>query len=175
MLRPGDAIQLTVWRQEDMTGEFKVDETGVVTLPLIGPKQVTGVPLAQLRETLYSELRLQLRNPSIEITPLRRIFVLGEVRTPGPYSVDPTITLAEAIALAGGPNSTGDSRRIRVVRSGKIVHDRISAETTLSSVDIRSGDQIFVEPRGWVARNTSLFANMLVSAAFITVLEVFRR
>lgn len=169
MLLPGDAIKLTVWRQEDMTGEFLVNESGVVTLPLLGQRKVTGVPIAQARESLYQEFRAQLRNPSIEITPLRRIYVLGEVNKPGALSVDPTITLAGAVALAEGPTQSGDLERIRVIRGGSVVLEQVGAGATLASVNVQSGDQIFVGQRSWLERNTTFLVNLAVSVAFTAV------
>lgn len=165
-LLPGDAIRLTVWRQEDMTGEFLVDEAGVVTLPLLGPKKVTGIPVRELRRSLYEEFQRELRNPSIEIIPLRRVYVLGEVKVPGLYNVDPTISLAGAIALAGGPTQDGDARAARIVRAGTVVLGSVPSEASLTAVDIRSGDQIFVGERNFFARNSQFFVNLLVSASF---------
>lgn len=173
ILRPGDSIKLTVWRMEDMTGEFLINEAGVVTLPLLGARKVTGVPLPELRDQLYSEFQQKLRT-TVEITPLRRIYVLGEVLSPGLYSVDPTISLAGAIAVAGGPSSTADRRKIRVVRNGMLVHEHVRAETTLTSVDIRSGDEIFVSQRSWLARNSGLFINLAVSAGTIILWDLLR-
>lgn len=175
VLRPGDSIRLTVWRMEDMTGEFLINEAGVVTLPLLGPRKVTDVPLPELRERLYREFQQQLQNPSIEITPMRKIYVLGEVLSPGLHSVDPTISLAGAIAIAGGPSSAADRRKIRVIRNGELVHEHVRAETTLTSIDIRSGDEIFVGQRSWLARNSGLFINFAVSAATIVVWDLLRR
>lgn len=165
-LLPGDAIRLTVWRQEDMTGEFLVDEGGVVTLPLLGPKKVTGIPIGELRRSLYAEYQRELRNPSVEIIPLRRVYVLGEVKIPGLYNVDPTISLAGAIALAGGATTDGDARAARIVRSGRVVLGSVPSEASLTAVDIRSGDQIFVGERNFFARNSQFFVNLLVSAGF---------
>lgn len=160
-LRPGDLLRIAIWREEDLSGEFSVGNDGIVVLPLLGQKQVADVPLAELRDTLLREYRIQLRNPAIEITPLRRINVLGEVHKPGVYEVDPTITLASAVALAGGATPSGDLQKIRVVRGDRVIRERVGAESSLSSAGVRSGDQIFVEPKSWFSRNSTF----LVSAA----------
>lgn len=162
-LQPGDVVKVVIWREEDLSGEFPVDESGVVTLPLLGEKRVTGIPMRQLREVLLEEYRVHLRNPSINITPLRRINVLGEVNRPGPYEVDPTTNLIGVIALAEGPTSAGDLKRIRVIRDGRVIEDRIAAEATLSSLGLRSGDQIMVGPRSWLARNTPFVVSVLLA------------
>lgn len=168
-LAPGDVIELTVWREEDLTGEFIVDEAGVVTLPLLGERKVTGIPVSELRAQLLRDYRVELQNPSITIRPLRRIYVLGEVNEPGLFTVDPTVSIAGAIALAGGATGAGDLNRIRVVRDGIAVRDRLGQETALQSGDIRSGDQIFVGQRNWFARNTTFVVSMLLSVSGIVI------
>ncbi|HEV2130214.1 MAG TPA: polysaccharide biosynthesis/export family protein [Longimicrobiaceae bacterium] len=175
-LQPGDMIRVQIWREEDLSGEFPVDEFGTVVLPLLGEKQVTGIAMRELRDLLLQEYGVQLRNPSISITPLRRINILGEVSTPGLYTVDPTISLAGAIALAGGTTPAGDLNRIRILRSGEVIRERVGAANTLQSADIRSGDQILVEQRGWFERNSTFLVSVALGVpsmilAIVTVLD----
>jgi polysaccharide export outer membrane protein len=152
-LLPGDVVRVHVWREEDLSGEFLVDETGVVTLPLLGERRVIGIPMRQLRDQLIADYREQLRNPSITIVPLRRINVLGDVNQPGLYLADPTITLAAAIGLAGGTSPTGSMSRVRILRNGQVVQNRPGAAVALNTIDVRSGDQIIVGSRSWFVRN----------------------
>ncbi len=168
-LQPGDLLQVTIWREEDLSGEFLVDLGGRVTLPLLGVRQVVGVPLDSLQEVLLREYRVYLRNPSITVTPLRRVQVLGEVTKPGVYSVDPTVTVAGAVALAGGATSTGDLRKIRIVREGRVYSQRVGPGTALAAADIRSGDQIFVERRSWFDRNSTFLVSVLLSVTGIVI------
>jgi polysaccharide export outer membrane protein len=168
-LTAGDVLQIEIWREKDLSGEYPVDEHGNVTLPLLGEKHVTDVPLRELREELIREYRVHLRNPSISIIPLRRVYVLGEVNKPGLYGVDPTVSLAGAIAMAGGANQVGDLRKIRVIRNGAVILDGIAAEIALSSGDVRSGDQIFVDRRSWFDRNSTFLVSALLSVTSIVV------
>lgn len=172
-LRPGDLLRIQVWREPDLQGEFQVDVDGVVILPLIGEKRVTGIPVRRLREVLIEDYRVHLRNPSINITPMRRIHVLGSVRQPGMYPVDPTVTLADAVALAGGTTDGGDLRRIRIIRRGEVIHERVAAGETLREVDLHSGDQIYVERRPWLQRNGTTLIGMGISATNL-VLNIIR-
>jgi polysaccharide export outer membrane protein len=172
-LEPGDLLRIQVWREPDLMGDFQVDVDGVVILPLIGEKRVTGIPVRRLREVLIEDYRVHLRNPSINITPLRRIHVLGSVREPGMYPVDPTVTLADAVALAGGTAEEGDLRRIHILRRGEIIEERVGAGETLRQVDLRSGDQIYVERRPWLQRNGATLLGMAISATNL-VLNVVR-
>lgn len=173
-LQPGDVLRIAIWREEELSGEFQIDETGRVTLPLLGERQAAGKAPRALRDELIRAYRTHLANPSIMITPLRRIYILGQVAKPGLYVVDPTITLAGAIALAGGSNAEGDLSRIRVVRKGVVVQPRISAETALTTGDIRSDDQIFVERRSWFERNSAFVVSIVLSVTS-TVVSILLR
>ena len=161
-LQPGDLVRVQIWREADLSGDFLVDQNGIVTLPLLGEQRVTGIPIEELRTVLLQQYRVELRNPSINITPLRRVNVLGEVTKPGLYPVDPTISLVEVVSQAGGATELGDLRRIQIVRGGKVIREGIRPGETLSALDIRSGDQILVERRTWLDRNsTSLVTTVL--------------
>lgn len=168
-LRPGDVIAVEIWREEDLSGEFLVDETGAVTLPMLGRREVTGIPWGTVRDSLLDEYRTQLRNPSIVLTPMRRVNVLGEVNEPGLYEVDPTVSLAGVIAMAGGATVSGDLNKIRVIRDGRIIRERVAAGASLNSADVRSGDQIFVEQRNWFVRNSTFVISLLFSATSIII------
>lgn len=168
-LLPGDALEIRIWREPDLSGSFPVDPSGAVTLPMLGRLQVAHIPLAELREMLLELYAVELRNPSIEVIPLRRIYVLGEVNRPGLQALDPTMTLAGAVAMAGGASPVGDLRKLRIMRDGEVYLERVGAEQDLMSVDIRSGDQIFVERRGWFDRHSTFVVSATIGLAGIIV------
>jgi polysaccharide export outer membrane protein len=168
-LRPGDILRVEIWREEDISGDYLVDEAGEVTLPLLGTRRVTGIAIRDLRSTLIEDFRVHLRNPSISIVPLRRINVLGEVNRPGLYPIDPTVSLAGAVALAGGATAAGDLNRVRVIRDGETIRERVGAGETLTSLDIRSGDQIIVDRRSWFERNSTFLVSAVLSVAGIVI------
>jgi protein involved in polysaccharide export with SLBB domain len=175
-LEPGDVVRVAIWREDDLSGDFLVDENGLVTFPLLGEQQVTEIPIRQLRETLLSAYRVYLRNPSINVTPLRRINVLGEVNRPGSYEVDPTVSLIGVVAMAAGPTGMGDIKRIRVVRNGQVIHGDVAPESSLGSLGVRSGDQIMVAQRNWLARNTPLVVSVLLTIpSVIYTITMIRR
>ena len=173
-LAPGDLLRIQIWREPDLGGEFIVDVDGVVTLPLLGRVPVAGVPVDQLHANLMQQYAVHLRNPSITITPRRRVNIFGEVRTPGLYPVDPTVSLAGAIALAGGATEAGDLRRIRILREGTELRQRVGVAETLNSADIRSGDQIIVERRSWLERNSPMLLGTAINvvATIVTTLII---
>ena len=107
-LAPGDAIRTTFWREPQLNGDYRVDETGTVVLPVLGARSVRDIDPVHLKTALVNDYGRQLRSPDdVQIVLLRRVRVLGAVKTPGLYLVDPTMTLGDVIALAGG----GDPER----------------------------------------------------------------
>lgn len=152
-LRPGDVIRLSIWREPDLSGEYTVDKDGVVTFPKVGTQRVTEVSPDSLRASLVSAYRVYLRNPSIDVTLLRRVNVLGAVQKPGLYPVDPTMTVADVIALAGGATSLGDPRKVELRRSGGSRATVVAAASKLADSPLRPGDQLYVPERSWMARN----------------------
>jgi protein involved in polysaccharide export with SLBB domain len=162
-LVPGDLLKVAVWREPDLSGEFPVDQDGTLVLPLLGQRRVAGVPWPVLRDSLMADYQRQLRNPSISIFPLRRVSVFGYVARPGVYTLDPTLTLAGAIAMAGGASPEGDVRRIRIVRGGESMEHGLGGTETLTAADVRSGDQIIVERRSWMDRNSPIMVSALLS------------
>jgi protein involved in polysaccharide export with SLBB domain len=173
-LQPGDLVRIAIWREPDLSGEFVVDVDGTVTLPLLGEQQVAGMEVGELRGQLVERYRGQLRNPSISITPLRRVNVLGSVQRPGVYAVDPTTTLAGLIAQAGGANVDGTLDRIRILRGGQVIRERVGQAETLAAANIRSSDQVFVDRRSWLDRNsgTLLSAAVTVGTSLISTLII---
>lgn len=163
-LRPGDIVRLTIWREPDLSGDFQVDETGVVVFPLIGPRTVTEVPPDSLRRQLVDAYSTYLRHPSIDVVLLRRVNVLGAVAKAGLYPVDPTMTIADVLALAGGSTPVGDPDKVRLIRDGETITARISQRTVVGELPIRSGDQLYVPERSWLSRNTSIVATLISGA-----------
>ena len=174
-LRVGDVLRVAVWREPALSGDFPVDQDGYVTLPLLGIRRADGMPWLRLRDSLLAGYRRELRTESISLTPLRRIYVLGSVLRPGLYMLDPTLGLEGAVALAGGAGLDGNLDRIRVMRDGQVFLDRIPVKATGQQYDVRSGDQLFVERRSWIDRNSTLLLTSVILLAGIVVSLASRR
>ena len=168
-LRPGDVVKLWIWREEELSGEFPVPETGIVVFPKIGPWNVMQSSLAKLKEELRTEYLKYLRNPSIELTFLRRVSILGAVRDPGLYPVDETMTVASVLALAGGTTQHGRPDQVELFRDGKKLVTKITQRTRISELPLRSGDQLYVPERSWFARNTPIVSALLSGLVSVTI------
>jgi protein involved in polysaccharide export with SLBB domain len=156
IVRPGDLIRLKIWREPDMSGDIAVDEAGVATLPRLGPLRVTNLPGDSLKRMLIRSYAKYLRDPSVDITVLRRITVLGAVRTPNVYHVQPTMTVADALALAGGAAPDGKLDQVELRRRGGGEPVKLSRGARLADTPIRSGDELYVPQRSWLSRNAGL-------------------
>lgn len=173
-LEPGDVVKVEVWREKDLNCECRVDELGRLTLPMLGILKGTDLSWALLRDSLLTRYQRELRNPSVTLTPLRRVQVLGEVTKPGPYFADPTLSLAGLVALAGGATPGGDLHRIRVVRGGRTIVESASVESLLLQAGVHSGDQVFVDRRAWIERNGAFVASTIISTAGILIALIRR-
>jgi polysaccharide export outer membrane protein len=169
-LQPGDVVRLSVSREEGMSGDYPVDETGHAALPLIGMRLVTNVPVDQARRDILAAYEEQLRNQTIQVVFLRRVRVLGEVNKPGLYHVDPTMTLGDAIALAGGPTPEA-SDDVQIYRAGTEIHADI---TRPAMQQVESGDHIVVQDRGWWTRNARYVFGFATPLVVLAIREAIR-
>ena len=169
-LLPGDVIRVEIWREEDLSGEFQVDEQGGVVLPLLGKKEVLGISPDDLRDQLSEEYSQYLVNSAVNVTLLRRIIVLGEVRVAGQYTVDATNSVADVIARAQGVTPGGNAEDIVLVRDGRRLRTGITGMESLQEAGIRSGDQIIVGRRSWASRNFSSMVGIISILANVIVI-----
>ena len=174
MLHPGDVLQIEVWGQADYSGSFKVDETGKILYPVLGEIDTRGKAMVQIREQIRAGLAQIFNAPFVTVTPQFNIAVLGEVRNPGLFSVDPTQTVLDIVAMAGGPNSNGNINKIQLLRGGqtldlRLERDRVGA-LTLQEVGLRSGDQIMVARRGFTGDDLRMLLSVIQVALSVVIL-----
>ena len=167
LILPGDKITLRVFDEPELGGEFVVDQRGSLVLPRLGSVDVGHVPVLDLPDSLRARFAEYIRTPAVEVNVLRRIGVHGEVVVATLYWLDMTMTLRDAVALAGGVTEQGDISRVFLVRGEEQLRVGSAGSAALLGVGLRSGDQIVVGRRSWVSLN----APFLISAA-VSVLSV---
>jgi polysaccharide export outer membrane protein len=172
-LRPGDRIRVEIWREEELSDTAEVDEHGVAVLPGLGRIQVSDRDAEQVIADIVRAYERIVVHTSISVIPLRRIQVLGAVRTPGLYHADPTMTLGEVLGLAGGASAQGRTDRLELLRDGKRLPVRFTSETLVANAALSSGDQIYVPERSWISRNPGV-AVAIVSTALSLALAFSR-
>jgi len=121
-LGPGDQLRVTVFRHEDLSGEFQLDGEGDFALPLVGEIKGTGRTVRDLENDIESSFKDggYLVNPqvSLEVLNYRPFYILGEVNQPGSYPYVNGMTVINAIALAGGYTYRASQGSISVQRGG---------------------------------------------------------
>jgi polysaccharide export outer membrane protein len=176
-VRPGDVVRITVWGHQELSGEFPIDENYDLLYPLIGPINVRSLTVTQLRERINTDLSQLFQRPFIAVTPLFRVAVLGEVLKPGLYSVDPTLTVFDVLALAGGTTRDAKQNRVQLLRGGESIRVSLEpaalARSTLRELGARSGDQVVVPRRALTTADWSLIIQ--VASLVLLTYTVFRK
>jgi protein involved in polysaccharide export with SLBB domain len=173
-LQAGDMIRLRIWREPDLSGEFQVDERGEVVFPRLGPMRVTNLSADSLRRSLVESYTTYLRDPSIEVTLLRRVNVLGSVKNPGLYQADQTETIADVLAQAGGATPDGKPDKVELLRGGTRTGIHLDRSNYLFSSGVQSGDQLWVPQRSWFSRNSGPLVAAGLTASAIIIATVIR-
>jgi protein involved in polysaccharide export with SLBB domain len=152
-LKPGDRLLVKIWLDTAFADTVRIDETGAAMLPRLGPMHITDLASRGIADSVWRAYTRVTLTPSIEVTPLRRITVLGEVKQPATYFMETRSTLREAIALAGGVTDIGALKQLILIRDTT----RIPIENWQRRADdvsiVRSGDVIWVEREPWLKRN----------------------
>jgi polysaccharide export outer membrane protein len=156
VLRPGDVLDVTVYRDKELSNKYLIDATGTLQIPGLGVIQAAGLEPQAVKDRLVEALRAQgFTNPQIAVQPLVRISVLGQVRNPGLFPVEPGTSLLQLVTIAGGPNDRADLRRVGVVRDGR--RFEVDLESGLSGsaagrITLISNDLVVVPQRRGFSR-----------------------
>jgi protein involved in polysaccharide export with SLBB domain len=178
MLAPGDLLRITVWRRPEFSGDFIIAPDSTITHPLYREVKAAGVPLRTTEERIRLFLARYETTPAFVISPLLRVFVGGEVRQPSVYNVPPGTTIAQAVALAGGPTERGMLDDVTLVRhQQREMLDVTSSDARVATREARSGDQILVARRrnfflDVLAPSSSVFA---AAASVVSIIIQLRR
>ena len=120
-LGPGDQILIDVFGEEDLSMDFRLNDTGMLNFPFLGELQVAGLSVAELEQLITRGLKgSYLVNPdvTVSIKEYRPFFLHGEVLKPGGIPYQPSLTVEKAIALGGGFTERASKKKITVIRAG---------------------------------------------------------
>ncbi len=141
-LGPGDQVRIITFGEETLTGEFRVNDSGSIALPLVGAVHAAGLTSAELETAVGAALRRGklVRDPSVavEVIAYRPIYVLGEVNKPGQYAYQPGMTVVTAVAVGGGFTYRAVEGYAAIVRTieGKAVEGRASRQSYIQPGDV---------------------------------------
>jgi len=146
-LNSGDRLRVTVFGQMDLSGEFNVDGSGLVALPLVEPVGARGQTPEEFARHLEAVLGQRLlRNPSVsvEVTQYRPFFILGEVNRPGQYPYVNGMTVKTAAAIAGGFTYRAATSQVLITR--QLGGDTLEGAATINAA-VMPGDTVLVNER----------------------------
>lgn len=175
VLRPGDALRITVWRKPELTGQFAIALDGSIAHPLYRVVRVTGTSLPALEARLRTFLEQYEEAPQFVIEPLLRVAIGGEVERPNLYTLGPETSISQAVALAGGPTERGYPDRVRLTRRGTTrTIDLTNTAAGSSQLAIESGDEIVVERRRAIFREVITPIVTIIGAAAAVTTAIVR-
>lgn len=161
LLGPEDVLEVTVWRNQDLSRTVVVRPDGKISLPLIGDVQASGLTAAQVAAKIAARLTEFKENPNVSVSIKEVnsyfIYVLGEVLKPGKYPIKSYATVLQGVSLAGGftnfasknrmavlrtvMNGDGEQRQIRI----PVPYDELVSGTgAIENFVLKSGDTIVV-------------------------------
>jgi protein involved in polysaccharide export with SLBB domain len=144
VLGPGDKIKLTVYGETDLSGDFTIDGTGLVALPLVGQLRAAGYSAAQLEQAVGSALsKGYLKSPriSVEVSTYRPFYIIGAVNRPGEYPYVNHMNALNAVALAGGYQNNAVESVVFIRREGSNREEQMPTDRTTA---IYPGDVVRV-------------------------------
>lgn len=148
IVEPGNRVRLIVFGEQALSGDFTIDASGVMSLPLIGNIPASGLTSPQLSERISAQLQKAgyMRDPKVvvEIQTFRPFYVLGEVRQPGEYQFSHGMTVLSAIARAGGYDYRAWEGEVTLVR---VVNGEQKEYHAVERTPIMPGDIIRVAQR----------------------------
>jgi protein involved in polysaccharide export with SLBB domain len=157
VIGPGDELRIRVWGQVNFQFNLRVDRSGEVYLPQVGPVHVAGMPFSALDAHLRGAIGRVYRNFDLtaDIGQIRaiQVYVAGEARRPGVYTVSSLSTLVDALFASGGPSIQGSIRHIELRRGSEVVTDfdlynLLVHGDKSKDVKLLAGDVIFIPPVG---------------------------
>jgi polysaccharide export outer membrane protein len=150
---PGDCFTITLWGRVNAQYNVEVNRDGSIILPEIGVLNVAGMTFAAMQDYLQDQLSRKQTDFKMAVTMGRlrtiKVFVVGEARTPGSYTVSSLSTVINALFAAGGPSKNGSLRDIRVSRSGRQpikvdLYKFLLGGDKEGDVRLQDGDTIFI-------------------------------
>lgn len=157
VIGPGDEIVVRTWGQLDLDGRLTVDRGGEIFLPKVGTLSVSGLRYQQLPDYFRSAIGRVFRNFDLTVSlgQLRsiQVFVVGQCRRPGNYTVSSLSTLVNALFASGGPSASGSMRHIQLKRANSEitqfdVYDLLLRGDKSKDARLLPGDVIYVPPTG---------------------------
>lgn len=117
---PGDLIEISVWKNADLTRQRRVLPDGTMQLPLIGRISAAGKSVTVLKEEIADSLKRFIPDPELSVSVLQTgsmvIYVIGKVNHPGRFEISQDVDVLQALSMAGGLNPFAKEKEIGIFR-----------------------------------------------------------
>ena len=155
IIGPDDSVQVTVWKETNLSGSLLVRPDGKISLPLVSDIPAAGLTPMQLAADITERLKKFITDPVVEVTVLavnsKHVFLMGEVMRVGPMAIVPGMSVLQAIATAGGLTPYANKKHIYILRGEPGKQQKISFDYTkalkkgdMQGVSLVPGDTIVV-------------------------------
>ncbi len=120
VIGPGDVLAIRVWKNPDLSVDVPVRPDGNISVPLLDDVAAAGLTALELKELITREMDEFIENPDVTVVVnqmgSKRVYVLGEVRSPGPLPLVVPLRVLDAISASGGFATFANKRNVRVIR-----------------------------------------------------------
>ena len=154
----GDEVRVRIYREPDLSGQWIVNSRGEVMLPGLGKMLAVGLTVDSLAQRITDGYSRRITDAIVDVGLVRNMPVLGEVRSPGVYQVEPTMTVQLLVAKAGGLRGTSLRSPTILLQKGRDgTRYSLSVDQRLDRVPVDEGDAIIVvDPSVWDRRIDSI-------------------
>jgi polysaccharide export outer membrane protein len=146
-LDAGDVVAVSVYGDDSLTKSYKVDDSGTVALPLVGPIAVRGLTTTQAAGMIAAALAhgfMRSPNVAVQIDTYRPFFIQGAVKNAGQFAYVPGMTIRAAVSTAGGYSDTANRSRATIYRKDA---DQMQKASVDLDFPIYPGDTIVIAER----------------------------
>ena len=154
---PGDEIELKIWGVIEADTNLTVDRNGQISIPRVGVVNVAGIKSSQLETALRNQVGQYLKNFQLNATMGRlrsmQVFVVGQARKPGAYTVSSLSSLVSVLFESGGPAAGGSMRKVQLKRNGQLIstldlYKFIAEGDKSADAYLQPGDVVVIPPAG---------------------------
>ncbi len=155
-LGPGDIIEVSVWKDPELTKQVIVQPDGFISFPLIGQVKAGGRTISDVQKEISQKLAEYISSPTVTVLPVRiesyKIYVIGKVNKPGLFTVLPTVNVMQALSMAGGTNPFAKLSKISILRKGPNGQQRFNfnyeevakGKNLEQNIELQTGDVVVV-------------------------------
>lgn len=147
VLGPGDRLRVKVYNDADLTGEYEINSGGFISLPLVGEVKASGQTTSQLERAIAARMKGKIsQDPkvNIELAAYAPFYIYGEVKKAGEYPFRPGLTVADAVATAGGLTYRANENAIYLRRAGSAAEQMVPLDPPIR---VFPGDNIRISER----------------------------